>query len=626
VLEYSLYNLSSFIAATNTDVVDIQGTPTLAWTNPLTTIYYGTTPWVTSGQAATASYNGSTLSSSTGTFTYTLEPPAGAPTAITPTSVLPVGNNEQICATWAPTSATALDYTAVTTPVCTTITVLPDTTATSVTPPSQIYYGQQFTITNPTVTTGGPASLNEGTLTYTITGTLGSPTVTTATICTLSPPSSGTCTSPLPTYYDAGTYTFQACYTDSTGNFANSCSGSYQVTVLPDPTTTTLTSTNDPAIVGSSVTFNAAMTTTYNTTPVGTANFYDGTALLASVTPLSNGTAAYTTSTLIVGPHSITVCYLPAVDPSGSYDFTPVPTCTSPFTQLVILAPSGPQGTVTLLNSSSNPSVFNSAVTFSAAVATTGAFSYIPSGSLTFYDGTTALAPATTLDANGYASLTTSALTVGTHSITAVYAGNTTTTPPFMASTSLPVSQVVTQALPSPGTGFLMQVNPTAISVGVGNTATVSVSITALNNFNQTVQLSCTGMPNESTCNFAQSLIPVGGGITTLTISPSAPHACGANPGFFVGSSGMGTTWPLLAASALGGLLLFRKRKRLGTRIAQGITLALALCVLTAVTGCGGNCTDFGTQPGTYTFTVTGTAGGTTPQVSTQTIQMVVHL
>jgi hypothetical protein len=57
---------------------------------------------------------------------------------------------------------------------------------------------------------------------------------------------------------------------------------------------------------------------------------------------------------------------------------------------------------------------------------------------VTFKDGSTTLGTAT-LNGSGQASLTTSSLTLGTHSITASYAANGN----FAASTSAPLSQVV---------------------------------------------------------------------------------------------------------------------------------------------------------------------------------------
>jgi hypothetical protein len=70
--------------------------------------------------------------------------------------------------------------------------------------------------------------------------------------------------------------------------------------------------------------------------------------------------------------------------------------------------------------STPNPAIFGSPVKFTAAI-------YVPAGGLppgtvTFFDGTTALG---TVPAGESVSFTTSALTVGSHSITAAYSGAT---------------------------------------------------------------------------------------------------------------------------------------------------------------------------------------------------------
>ena len=47
----------------------------------------------------------------------------------------------------------------------------------------------------------------------------------------------------------------------------------------------------------------------------------------------------------------------------------------------------------------------------------------------------------------------------------------------------------------------------------------------------------------------------------------------------------------------------------------------IAVSTLAMTAGCGtGNCTDLGTRPGTYTFTVTGTSSGAPSVVSQKVI------
>jgi hypothetical protein len=75
-----------------------------------------------------------------------------------------------------------------------------------------------------------------------------------------------------------------------------------------------------------------------------------------------------------------------------------------------------------------------------------------PTGSVTFYDGSTILGTATL--SSGTASLSLTTLAVGSHSITAVYGGD----PNFKTSTSAALSQKVNQA--STTTALVSSVNP----------------------------------------------------------------------------------------------------------------------------------------------------------------------
>jgi len=70
------------------------------------------------------------------------------------------------------------------------------------------------------------------------------------------------------------------------------------------PTTTTLTSSSNPSTSGASVTFTATVTSG----ATGTVTFKDGAAILGTDT-ISGTTAAYSTSALAVGSHSITAVY-----------------------------------------------------------------------------------------------------------------------------------------------------------------------------------------------------------------------------------------------------------------------------------------------------------------------------
>ena len=93
--------------------------------------------------------------------------------------------------------------------------------------------------------------------------------------------------------------------------------------------------------------------------------------------------------------------------------------------------------TTTTLTSSANPSASGASVTFTATVAAVSPGSGTPTGRVTFMaDGTTIADRHRHPQRSGVATITTSTLTVGTHSITAVYSGDTN----FTTSTSSPLA------------------------------------------------------------------------------------------------------------------------------------------------------------------------------------------
>ena len=98
--------------------------------------------------------------------------------------------------------------------------------------------------------------------------------------------------------------------------------------------------------------------------------------------------------------------------------------------------------TTTTLTSSANPSVFGQSVTFTAVVAAVPSGGGTPTGTVNFMDGTHDARHRHTRTPRARPRFSTSSLSIGTHSITAVYAGDTN----YTTSTSTAVSQVVNQA------------------------------------------------------------------------------------------------------------------------------------------------------------------------------------
>lgn len=83
----------------------------------------------------------------------------------------------------------------------------------------------------------------------------------------------------------------------------------------PGATTTGVTSSLNPSLAGQSVTFTATVT---GTTPTGTVQFRDGGVNLGAPVALVGGVAAFSTSSLAAGTHSITAVYSGDADDATS--------------------------------------------------------------------------------------------------------------------------------------------------------------------------------------------------------------------------------------------------------------------------------------------------------------------
>jgi hypothetical protein len=234
---------------------------------------------------------------------------------------------------------------------------------------------------------------------------------------------SATCNTALLT---PGTHTITANYSGDTNDASSSASLLGGQTVNQAATTTSVTSSSvaNTSSSGESVTFTASIAPVSPGagTPSGTVTFYDGDpssggTQIGTAQTLAGGQASVLTSNLSVGDHTIYAVY------GGDTDFT------------------GSQGTVgqtvtqastttTVTSSSpSNTSSFGDSVTFTASIAPVAPGSGTPSGTVTFYDGDptsggTQIGTAQTLVA-GQASVVTSDLSLGAHTIYAVYGGDT---------------------------------------------------------------------------------------------------------------------------------------------------------------------------------------------------------
>lgn len=172
------------------------------------------------------------------------------------------------------------------------------------------------------------------------------------------------------------------------------------------PTTTVLTSTTNPSTLGQAVTLTASVSSPA-ATATGSVTFTSDTTTLGTVT-LAGGQATVTTAALPVGTHTIAANY------GGDVTVNLAPSATT-LGQTVTKAP-----TTTALTSSLDPSRSGQAVTFTATVTSSAG---APTGSVTFTSDANTLGTVNLV--SGQATLTTSALPVGDHTLTATYTGDT---------------------------------------------------------------------------------------------------------------------------------------------------------------------------------------------------------
>jgi hypothetical protein len=276
--------------------------------------------------------------------------------------------------------------------------------------PSPSSYGQEVTVTA-TVRSGG-SPVTEGSVTW-LEGdeTLGA-----------SPLDANGQARLVTSALAAGSHTIEARY-EGTATFDTSI-GATTHTVATAATQTALSSSLNPAQAGESVTFTATVTSGGRPVTQGSVTFVAGSTL--GTVPLDDsGRALVVTSALAEGTRTVTAVYLG----TGNHDPS-----SGTLTQVVDPPPAATRVTLSALT---NPSGVGQYVTFIAAVTSAGIG--VGEGTLTFLDGNEVLGSHDlSVVGTGQASIGTSALSQGSHTITARYEGTRA-----FAAGSASVTQVV---------------------------------------------------------------------------------------------------------------------------------------------------------------------------------------
>ncbi len=260
-------------------------------------------------------------------------------------------------------------------------------------------------------------------------------------------------------------------------------------------------------------------------------------------------------------------------------------------------------------------------VTGSNNVAPTGWVYYYDDGVLIAEDYLTSSATGAT-STNSFSASPANFWSNGSNQIVAIYYGDDN----YAGSTSNAVSLTVSQTV---GDFMVVPAIP-QITVPSGSSGTIALNLTSVNNFNGTLNLTCTPSSNQLSCSVSPSSPSFSTTASaTLTINAFVPAAAAMRrPGPGGGSMfAEGTTF------ALGAVLLFPLSLRRRARIETWIAMLSVVLTVSFLAGCGGGGSKgtSGSNPaqatvpapaGTYTVLITGSANGI---VHNAVVNLVVH-
>lgn len=258
-----------------------------------------------------------------------------------------------------------------------------------------------------------------------------------------------------------------------------------------------------------------------------------------------------------------------------------------------------PVSTTTTLTSSPQNGTVGASVTFTATVIP-GSGTAVPTGSVTFSEGSNTLGTANVVSGtgvNGTAAYSTSSLGAGTHTITATFTGVNG----FSNSTSIGYSIVVSQP------ALLSALSPTSLTLASGATGTSTVTLTPTGGLSGTATLACGTVPAHFSCSFSPSSL-------NFTASSSTPQTSTLTLTTKDASTSINRkqdpTAPMVAwiGAPFAAMLLYAARKRSG---AARFFCFAAFTMLIGVVGCGGSSSN-NANKGTYSIPVNITSAGST--------------
>jgi hypothetical protein len=359
-------------------------------------------------------------------------------------------------------------------------------------------------------------------------------------------------------------------------------------------TTTSLSASATQVTSGQAITFTAIVAPKSGSgVPTGTVTFSDGGTQIGSVSLNSSESAAFNTSSLAIGSHSITAAY------TGDANFA---ASTSAPISVTISAPAKIATTTSVLASATQLTAGQNA-TFTGSVAPQSGTG-VPTGSITFRDGQTQLG-VVALN-GGEASVGSTNLAVGTHTLTASYSGDSN----YVTSTSAGLTVTVATA---PAADYSLTMSASALTVTQGSSGNLTFTVTPKNGFKQAIGFSCLGLPDGGSCTFdPQTITPVAGGAVSATVTVQLPTASGTAATPIAPLPVIpGARFYILAFAILGilGLAGIKRSVTQATKFARVVLASTALAALLATANCAGYSGQKTRQPAsTYVVTLTASA------------------
>jgi sugar lactone lactonase YvrE len=208
-----------------------------------------------------------------------------------------------------------------------------------------------------------------------------------------------------------------------------------------------------------------------------------------------------------------------------------------------------------------------------------------------------------------FASTTTSVCTVSGTTATLVAVGTCTIQATQSGNSTYAAATPVSQSFQVEAATYTITSSPTSATVTQGQSAVFTFTVTPQGSYTSPISFSCSGLPAVAACSFSPATITpdANPATTTLTIT-TAPQSALLTPGPRGDRwAPLNATWLLLPGMLLGmaAIAAPRRRKLLSCCL---LFLLAGGCVLQSA--CGSSSKNF-TPAGSYTITVTGTAGST---------------